>query len=85
MNLNAAKLARIAADKFTKITPGKPRFVAGAMGPTSKTASMSPKVNDPGYRNVSFDGLMEDYYAQASALLEGGADVLLVETIFRYA
>ncbi len=82
MNLNAAKLARIAADKFTKITPEKPRFVAGAMGPTNKTASMSPKVNDPGYRNVSFDDLMKDYYAQASALLEGGADVLLVETIF---
>ncbi len=82
MNRNAAKLARNAADKFTKITPEKPRFVAGAMGPTNKTASMSPKVNDPGYRNVSFDSLMEDYYAQASALLEGGADVLLVETIF---
>jgi len=82
MNLNAAKLARTAADKFTKRTPEKPRFVAGAMGPTNKTASMSPKVNDPGYRNVSFDSLMEDYYAQASALLEGGADVLLVETIF---
>ena len=82
MNLNAAKLARAAADKFTKMTPGKPRFVAGAMGPTNKTASMSPKVNDPGYRDVSFDDLMEDYYAQASALLEGGADVLLVETIF---
>jgi len=82
MNLNAARLARAAADKFTKITPEKPRFVAGAMGPTNKTASMSPKVNDPGYRNVSFDGLMEDYYKQASALLEGGADVLLVETIF---
>ena len=82
MNLNAAKLARAAADKFTQITPEKPRFVAGAMGPTSKTASMSPKVNDPGYRNVSFDGLMEDYYKQASALLGGGADVLLVETIF---
>ena len=82
MNLNAAKLARAAADKFTKTTPEKPRFVAGAMGPTNKTASMSPKVNDPGYRNVSFDGLMEDYYKQASALLEGGVDVLLVETIF---
>jgi len=82
MNRNAARLARAAADKFTQTTPQKPRFVVGAMGPTNKTASMSPKVNDPGYRNVSFDSLMEDYYQQASALLEGGADVLLVETIF---
>ncbi len=82
MNLKAAQLARAAADQFTAKTPEKPRFVAGAMGPTNKTASMSPKVNDPGYRDVSFDDLMEDYYAQASALLEGGADVLLVETIF---
>ncbi len=82
MNRNAARLARAAADMFIKRTPEKPRFVAGAMGPTNKTASMSPKVNDPGYRNVSFDSLMEDYYQQASALLEGGADVLLVETIF---
>ncbi len=82
MNLQAARLARKAADKFTRKTPGKPRFVAGSMGPTNKTASMSPRVNEPGYREVSFDDLMEDYYAQASALLEGGADVLLVETIF---
>ncbi len=82
MNFQAARIAREAADKFTQKTPDKPRFVAGAMGPTNKTASMSPKVNDPGYRDVTFDDLMEDYYAQASALLKGGADILLVETIF---
>ena len=82
MNLQGARLARAAADKFTGKTPEKPRFVAGAMGPTNKTASMSPRVNEPGYRDVTFDDLMEDYYGQASALLEGGADILLVETIF---
>ena len=82
INLEAARLARAAADKFTLKTPDKPRFVAGAMGPTNKTASMSPRVNEPGYREVSFDDLMQNYYEQASALLEGGADVLLVETIF---
>jgi len=82
MNLKAAQIARDAADKFTKQNPEKPRFVAGAMGPTNKTASMSPKVSDPGYRNVTFDELRDNYYEQASALLEGGADILLVETIF---
>ncbi len=82
INLRAAQIAREAADKYTGITPEKPRFVAGAMGPTNKTASMSPEVNDPGYRNVNFDELRDNYYEQASALLEGGADLLLVETIF---
>ncbi|MBE0649888.1 MAG: methionine synthase [Bacteroidales bacterium] len=82
INLNAARTARAAADKYTALNPQKPRFVAGAMGPTNKTASMSPDVNDPGFRNVSFDDLVANYYEQASALLEGGADVLLVETIF---
>ncbi len=82
INLNAARIAREAADKFTTMNPDKPRFVAGSMGPTNKTASMSPEVNDPGYRNVSFDELRDNYYEQASALLEGGADILLVETIF---
>ena len=82
MNRNAARLAREAADKFTQLNPEKPRFVAGAMGPTNKTASMSPKVNDPEFRNVSFDELRDNYYEQAKALLEGGADILLVETIF---
>lgn len=82
MNLRAAQTARKAADKFTQMTPEKPRFVAGSMGPTNKTASMSPEVGDPGYRNVTFDELRDNYYEQASALLEGGADLLLVETIF---
>ncbi len=82
INLNAARIACEAADKFTKQNPRKPRFVAGAMGPTNKTASMSPEVNDPGFRNVSFDELRDNYYEQAKALLEGGADILLVETIF---
>jgi len=82
MNLNAARIAKKAAEKFTKINPEKPRFVAGAMGPTNKTASMSPKVTDPGFRNITFDQLYNDYYAQAKALWEGGVDILLVETIF---
>jgi 5-methyltetrahydrofolate--homocysteine methyltransferase len=82
INLRAAQIARKAADKYTGITPKKPRFVAGAMGPTNKTASMSPEVGDPGYRNITFDELHDNYYEQASALLEGGADILLVETIF---
>ncbi|MBN2615815.1 MAG: methionine synthase [Bacteroidales bacterium] len=82
INKAAARIARSAADEFTAAHPDKPRFVAGAMGPTNKTASMSPEVNDPGYRNVTFDQLAENYYEQASALLEGGADILLVETIF---
>lgn len=82
INKAAAQIARSAADEYTAARPDKPRFVAGAMGPTNKTASMSPEVNDPGYRNVTFDQLAENYYEQASALLEGGADILLVETIF---
>jgi 5-methyltetrahydrofolate--homocysteine methyltransferase len=80
MNLASAKLARAAADKFS--TPDKPRFVAGALGPTPKTASISPDVNDPGARNVDFEQLRQSYYQQAQALTEGGADLLLVETIF---
>ena len=82
INLKAAQIARKAADKFTKQNPEKPRFVAGAMGPTNKTASMSPEVGDPGFRNITFDELRDNYYEQASALTEGGADILLVETIF---
>ncbi|MCB2208672.1 MAG: methionine synthase [Bacteroidetes bacterium] len=82
INLNAARIARKAADKFTALTPTKPRFVAGAIGPTNKTASMSPKVTDPGYRNISFDQLCDDYYEQSKALWEGGVDALIVETIF---
>jgi 5-methyltetrahydrofolate--homocysteine methyltransferase len=80
MNLAAARLAREAADKFA--TPDKPRFVAGALGPTPRTASISPDVNDPGARNVQFEQLRAAYHEQAEALIEGGADLLLVETIF---
>jgi 5-methyltetrahydrofolate--homocysteine methyltransferase len=80
MNLQSAKLARAACDKFS--TPDKPRFVAGALGPTPKTASISPDVNDPGARNVDFESLRAAYYEQTEALVEGGADVILVETIF---
>ncbi len=80
MNVAAAKLARAACDKFS--TPDKPRFVAGAFGPTPRTASISPDVNDPAARNVSFDELRAAYYEQGEGLLEGGADLFLVETIF---
>ncbi|MCA3209588.1 homocysteine S-methyltransferase family protein [Cupriavidus sp.] len=80
MNVEAARLARAACDKYS--TPDKPRFVAGAFGPTPKTARISPDVNDPGARNVTFEELRDSYYEQGKALLEGGADVFLVETIF---
>ena len=80
MNLRSAQLARAACDKFS--TPDKPRYVAGALGPTPKTASISPDVNDPGARNVDFEQLRAAYFEQTEALIEGGADVLLVETIF---
>ena len=80
MNVAAARLAREAADRHS--TPDKPRFVAGALGPTPRTASISPDVNDPGARNVSFDQLRDAYREQAAGLLEGGVDLFLVETIF---
>jgi 5-methyltetrahydrofolate--homocysteine methyltransferase len=80
MNLASARLAREACDKFS--TPDKPRFVAGALGPTPKTASISPDVNDAGARNVNFEQLRQAYGEQVKALVEGGADLLLVETIF---
>ena len=80
MNLAAARIARQAADAHS--TPDKPRFVAGALGPTPRTASISPDVHDPGARNVSFDELRAAYREQAAALLEGGCDLFLVETIF---
>ncbi|MEY4562034.1 MAG: hypothetical protein RLZZ618_1311, partial [Pseudomonadota bacterium] len=80
MNVVAARLAREACDKYS--TPDKPRFAAGALGPTPRTASISPDVNDPAARNVSFDELKEAYYEQAAGLLEGGCDLFLVETIF---
>jgi len=80
MNLASARLARQACDKFS--TPDRPRFVVGALGPTPKTASISPDVNDPGARNIDFEALRAAYREQVEALVEGGADVLLVETIF---
>ena len=80
MNLASARIAKAACDKFS--TPDKPRFVVGTLGPTPKTASISPDVNDPGARNTSFEQLRQAYYEQTQALVEGGSDVLLVETIF---
>ena len=80
MNLQSARIARAACDKFS--TPDKPRFVVGALGPTPKTASISPDVNDPGARNITFEQLRKAYYAQTAALVEGGSDVLMVETVF---
>jgi 5-methyltetrahydrofolate--homocysteine methyltransferase len=80
MNTASTRLARAACDKFS--TPDKPRFVVGALGPTPKTASISPDVNDPGARNIDFEQLRAAYYEQTQALVEAGADVLLVETIF---
>ncbi len=82
INLQAAKLAREAADEFTEKTPEKPRFVAGVIGPTSRTASISPDVNDPGKRNVHFDELVSAYRESTLALIEGKVDLILVETIF---
>ncbi len=82
MNLASANLAREVADEFTKKTPGKPRFVAGAIGPTNKTLSLSPDVNDPGYRAADFDSVKEAYREQIEGLIDGGVDLLLVETIF---
>jgi len=82
MNRAAAALARSSADRWTARTPDRPRFVAGALGPTNRTASISPDVNDPGARNVSYDELALAYREAAEGLIEGGADVLLVETIF---
>ncbi|UGU17036.1 homocysteine S-methyltransferase family protein [Sinomicrobium kalidii] len=82
LNYESARIAREVADRFTSENPEKPRFVAGAIGPTNKTASMSPDVNDPGYRAISFDELKTAYKQQAEALVDGGVDILLVETIF---
>ena len=82
LNFEAAQLARAAADEFEAKDPSRPRFVAGALGPTNRTASISPAVNDPGFRNVSFDELVETYTGAIKALIDGGADLLLVETIF---
>ncbi|HVP30030.1 MAG TPA: methionine synthase [Myxococcota bacterium] len=82
LNLEAARLARRAADEWTARTPDRPRFVAGALGPTNRTLSISPDVNDPSYRNLGFDALRDAYAEQTRGLLDGGVDLLLVETIF---
>ena len=82
LNVEGARLARRLCDEFTAANPAKPRFVAGVLGPTSRTASISPDVNDPGYRNVSFDELVTDYVEAIRGLTDGGADILLVETVF---
>jgi len=82
LNYESARLAKKVAEEFTQNEPSKPRFVAGSIGPTNKTASMSPDVNDPGFRAISFDELRIAYKQQVEALLDGGADILLVETIF---
>jgi len=82
LNFEAARVARTAADVYTDNTPDKPRFVSGALGPTNRTASLSPDVNNPGFRNVTFDELKEAYREEARGLVEGGVDLLLIETIF---
>jgi len=82
INLEGARIARELCDAQTQKTPDKPRFVAGVLGPTNRTASISPDVNDPGFRNVSFDDLVQAYSEATRGLIEGGADLILVETIF---
>jgi 5-methyltetrahydrofolate--homocysteine methyltransferase len=83
LNLSAAKIARLSVDEFLKENPGsKPRFVAGALGPTNKTLSLSPNVNDPGFRAVTFNQMMKAYYDAAKGLVEGGVDILLIETVY---
>lgn len=82
LNFESAKIAKEVANEFTKKNPSKPRFVAGAIGPTTKAASLSPNVNDPGFRGITFDQLVESYTEQIRGLIDGGVDVLLIETIF---
>lgn len=82
LNFEAAKIAREAADEFNALTPDKPRWVAGVIGPTSRTASISPDVNDPAARNTTFDELAEDYRNATRALIAGGSDIILIETVF---
>lgn len=82
MNVASAKCARKAADEYTALNPSKPRFVAGAIGPLNKTLSLSPDVNNPGYRAVTFDEVADAYYEQVKGLVDGGVDALLIETIF---
>ena len=82
LNYESAKIAKEVADEFTALNPDKPRFVTGSIGPTNRTASMSPDVNDPGFRAITFNDLREAYKQQAEALIDGGVDTLLVETVF---
>jgi len=82
LNFESARIAKISTKKFTTQTPNKPRFVAGAIGPTNRTASLSPDVNRPGFRAITFDELYEAYYQQANGLIDGGSDLLLIETVF---
>ena len=82
LNLRSAKIAKDISDRFTKSNPNKPRFVCGAIGPTNQTASMSPDVSDPGHRNVDFDQLVDAYKEQAYGLVDGGVDILMIETVF---
>lgn len=82
INIAAASIARKVADRYTALTPEKPRFVAGSIGPTNKSASLSPDVNNPGFRNIDFDALVKAYKQQAHALVKGGVDILLIETVF---
>jgi len=81
VNFASAQIARKVADEFIEREPHKPRFVAGSMGPTNRTASISPDVNDPGYRNITFDQLVQSYAQQAEALIDGGVDLLIIETV----
>ncbi len=82
INFESAKIAREVADEYTALNPNKPRFVAGAIGPTNRTLSLSPDVNNPGYRAVTFDELVDAYYEQITGLVDGGSDIFLIETIF---
>ena len=82
LNREGARLARAAADEVTQSNPDKPRFVAGVLGPTPRTASISPDVNDPGARNITFDALRDDYRLATEALIDGGVDILMIETVF---
>ena len=82
INVASARLAKQAAEEATALTPDKPRFVAGVLGPTNRTSSMSPDVNDPGFRNITFDGLVDAYSEATQGLIDGGADIILIETVF---
>ena len=82
LNLEGARVAKAAAEKYNALTPDKPRFVAGAVGPTNRTLSLSPDVNDPGFRAISWNELEQAYFEQVCGLIDGGSDVILIETIF---